>query len=479
MAATAIAPETRSPAAESTTQRVWAASPIARRLAVLSAARHQLAAIADQFADAISSDLIRTRADTYAAEILPLLAACRFLEREATHILGPRHLGRPGLPFWLAGIVATVERVPFGAVLIIGPSNYPLFLPGVQTLQALAAGNSVVWKPGRGGCAVAELFRTALLHAGLPPDLLRITADSTEAAIDEIDAHPAKIFFTGSSTAGRAILHRAADHAIPVVAELSGCDAVVVLPSADPKLVVEALCFGMRLNGSATCMAPRRLILLGKGHEKLLSALENRFAAMDPIEIPAATRGQMLALLDEARGQGATICGNPGALSLKPVLILDGDPEMQVAQADIFAPILTVLSAANMDEVVRFEALCPYGLTVAIFGAETDARALGQRLTAGTILINDLIVPTADPRVPFGGRRGSGFGATRGREGLLEMTAPKVTSSRSSPTTRHYQETGAAHEELFRAAIALAHSPTLRKRFAGLRKLVTAARNLK
>ncbi len=457
----------------------WAGTPLRTRLAVLRKARHQLARTSDRLVGAISSDLARTRADSYAAEVLPLLAACRFLEQNARRILRPRRLGRKGLPFWLAGIDSTIERVPFGTILVIAPSNYPLFLAGVQTLQALAAGNSVIWKPGRGGRAVAEVVQQTLERAGLPESLVRVTEESADAAVAAIQEHPDKIFFTGSAQAGRSILHLAADLTIPVVAELSGCDAVVALPSADPELLMQALEFGMRLNGSATCMAPRRLILVGGGHDPLIAGLRQRFAEMDAVELTPNTRSQLQSLLQAAERDGSNIYGNAGALLLKPILILDGRAEMEIAQADIFAPVLTVLRAEDIDSLLTTDQLCPYGLTISIFGNEAEARALGAQLQAGTVLINDLIVPTADPRVPFGGRRASGFGVTRGAEGLLEMCAVKVTAARQSRTTRHYEPTSASHEQLFRWAVEMSHSGTLRERFAGLRKLIAAAKTLK
>ncbi len=428
--------------------------------------------------DAIPQELSRTRADSYAAEVLPLLAACRFLEDQAEALLKPRHLGRKGLPFWLAGIDSTVERAAVGVVLIIAPANYPLFLAGTQALQALAAGNAVVWKPGRGGRPVAEVFRDALLRAGLPARLLRVTADSTEAGVAAIADAPDKIVFTGSSQAGRAVMRLAAERAIPVVAELSGCDAVIVLPSADPRRVVDALAFGLRLNGSATCMAPRRLFLMGAGHEPLLEVLEKRVRAMAPVELSEATSQQLARLAAQAEAMGARVSGSVGARVQHPVLVLDASPEMEIACADIFAPVLSVLRVANAEQLCFDDSLCPYGLTAAIFGEEREARALGAQLNVGTIVVNDLIVPTADPRVPFGGRRGSGFGVTRGAEGLLEMTAPKVVAVRRGRGTRHYEETSAAHEELFRGAVAMSHAGTLKERFAGLRKLMRAAINM-
>ena len=196
-------------------QKRWDAKSVAERLRVLRQVRFELVRRRLDFIAAISADLARTEADTLSAEVLPLLAACRFLERNAASLLRPRKMGRRGLPFWLAGVDSTVERVPFGSMLIIGAANYPLFLAGVQALQALAAGNAVVWKPGQGGQGVALVFAQACTAAGLPPGLLRITDESVATAQREI-ATADKIVFTGSGRSGRAVLCAAAARATPV-----------------------------------------------------------------------------------------------------------------------------------------------------------------------------------------------------------------------------------------------------------------------
>ena len=445
---------------------------IASRLRVLKTARRLLAAESEMLVDCFPSSLARSRADSYAAEVLPLLDACRFLERSATNILRPRNARGEGRPFWLSGVTAVVERVPFGSVLVIGPANYPLLLPGVQTLQALAAGNAVVWKPGRGGSDLAVYFADVLRRAGLPPGVLSVTEDSAEAGAVAMEAQPDKIVFTGSSSAGRAVMLRAAESAIPVVAELSGCDACIVLPTADTGRVVDALVFAMRFNGSATCMAPRRLFLLGN-HDSMLATLRERLATLPAVDVPWATRRTLAGLLAEA-GVAASLEGS----GMKPLLVEDGHAHMRLVQTDIMAPVLTVIRVNDVEALLTAEAQCPYGLTASIFGDEASAQQIAKRLTVGTVIINDLIVPTADPRIPFGGRRGSGHGVTRGAEGLLEMTAVKVTSVRRGASRRHYEATDRRHEALFAGLLALSHGGSLREKFHGIRTMLRAIQTL-
>src|SRR4051812_27290966 len=138
-------------------QAAWAATPLAARLRLLRRLRDRIAEHAAGLAEAAGRASVRNAAEALVAEVLPLADACRFLERRAVSLLRPRRLGIGGRPAWLWGARAEVLREPVGVVLVIGPSNYPLMLPGVQALQALAAGNAVLWKPGVGGGPAARV----------------------------------------------------------------------------------------------------------------------------------------------------------------------------------------------------------------------------------------------------------------------------------------------------------------------------------
>ncbi len=147
----AVPPLARRTAASRAAQAAWATWSLGERLRTLAAIRHGIAANAAGLARAAGGGAGRPEAEVLSSEVVPLADACRFLEREAPRLLATRRLGSHGRPAWLSGVEAEVRREPLGLVLVIAPSNYPLFLPGVQTLQALAAGNAVLWKPGRGG----------------------------------------------------------------------------------------------------------------------------------------------------------------------------------------------------------------------------------------------------------------------------------------------------------------------------------------
>jgi acyl-CoA reductase-like NAD-dependent aldehyde dehydrogenase len=163
----------------------------------------------------------------------------------------------------------------------------------------------------------------------------------------------------------------------------------------------------------------------------------------------------------------------------RPILVDHAEVRMAITRSDLFAPVISLIEAESMLHVPELYAECPYALTVSIFcgqGNQRKARALATVLKAGTVLINDVIAPTADPRVPFGGRRASGYGVTRGAEGLLEMTAVKTLLIRRGGAMRHLDATSDEDTQLFAALICAMHGKGLVTRWAALKQIVTSAR---
>ena len=228
-------------------------------------------------------------------------------------------------------------------------------------------------------------MRKLACDAGFDPALLTSCLESVDAARDAIAAGVDKVIFTGSSENGRDVLAPlCAKTNTPAVMELSGEDAVVVFADADLDLVVRALSFGARLNNGETCIAPRRLIVVQSIADDLLT--------------------------DDGRACPAHCRSNASATKRRAVL------------------------RANAAD---------FALGASIFSRDiTRARTLAARIKTGFVLINDLIVPTADPRMPFGGVKASGFGTTRGDEGLLEMTFPHVVACAAANSHPHFDETG-------------------------------------
>ncbi len=474
-------------------QQRWSLLTVRERLVSVRRLRKEIASGAEALALAVPLDLPgslhRSPADTLVAEVLPLLEACRFLEREAEFILASRVEGTTSRPVWLGGVSVETRRDPMGVVLVIGPGNYPLFLPGVQVLQALVAGNAVLWKPAPGGASAAYAFQRMLVACGLDQALVTVIGTEAGRATAAIRTGVDKVVLTGSARTGRAVLHEAAKMLTPAVMELSGCDAVFVLDGAvaskkDLDRVVGAVTFGLRLNGSATCMAPRRLFVTDTVANTLIAPLTASLGELARVPVTAQTRSLLSELIDEATLYGAKIVLNGlqpegEARGVGATLLTGVTPEMRIAQTDIFAPVLSVLRVEDEEGAIAAHNAGSYGLTAAVFGPVKQAERLAARLQVGTVLINDMIVATADPRASFGGRKESGYGATRGREGLLAMTTAKTILRQSSRSRRAFATTGAAHIPFFAGLAQALHAGSWRLRLEGAKKLMRAARQVK
>ncbi|HWI59004.1 MAG TPA: aldehyde dehydrogenase family protein, partial [Bacillota bacterium] len=440
----------------------WADRPLSERLRIVRAFRHLLATEAEAVAATALGPSFRDPAEILAAEFLPLVDACRFLERQAPSILAPRHVGGRGRALWLWGAQATVWREPCGVVLIVAPSNYPLFLPGVQLLQALVAGNAVLLKPGHGGTAAARELDRLLRLAGLPAGLVQVLPEAVESVQAALEVGVQKVVFTGSAAVGTQILSELAVRAIPATMELSGCDAVFVRADADLDLAVRALVFGLRLNSGQTCIAPRRVFVA----RAVATELEGRLAEAlchCPLSVLAPDpTARLLPLLVQALGTGAhLLCGevHSGQTLIGPLVLAGISLSSRLLQEDFFAPVMLIVTVSGDDEALAFAANGPYALGATIFSRDRQAaHSLAQRVNAGAVVINDMIVPTADARLPFGGRKLSGFGVTRGPEGLLEMTTHKVISVRSGRRHPHLDAPASGDGQLFGAYLVLAHA---------------------
>lgn len=448
--------------------RAWREAPVAARLRVIARARRLIARDAPALADTLRDR--RPPAQTLAAEILPLAAAAHFLEREAADLLAPRRL-RGGRPLWLFGVRAEVRREPCGAVLLLAPSNYPLFLPGVQILQAVAAGNAVCAKPAENCAAPLLRFATLLRQAGLPDGVLRVLDESPRTGEAASRAGFDRIVLTGSAATGRRVLRAAAETLTPCTMELSGSDAAFILPGADLDRVAASLAYGLALNGGATCIAPRRVFVPRATADELERRLLDRAAAIPPARVPDRVAALLDALLDEAAASGARVSARRGPAGVPPIVVANASPGLGLLREDVFAPVLSMVPISDTEDALRAAAPCPYALGASIFGPEAEARALAARVEAGSVTVNDLIVPTADPRLPFGGRGRSGFGVTRGAEGLLEMTVVKTVSVRRGRVLPHLAPPRPDDAARFAALIAALHGGAA-TRLSALRGLV-------
>ena len=189
---------------------------------------------------------------------------------------------------------------------------------------------------------------------------------------------------------------------------------------------------------------------------------------------PAATK--LRPLLEDALSLGAHIIAGEirdDGTVLTPLVLGGVSPASRLLRVDIFEAVLCIVTVTDDHEALLRANDCPFALAGSIFSRdETAARALAARLNAGVVTINDVIVSTADARVPFGGRGRSGFGSTRGAEGLLELTTPKVVTVSRSKFRPAFDPPQAGDEEMFQAYLMLTHGRGWKYRWHALKQLI-------
>lgn len=463
-------------------QQQWANQLLRQRLSVVGKVAGQLASSFEPLLDALPRPNA-SRAEMIASEILPLADACRFAAKVGRQVLAPKALTLRNGAWWMGRIGVRQLAEPWGTVLILAPSNYPLLLPGVQIIQAVAAGNAVLAKPAPGCERVLERFVELLVAAGVPQDLVQILPSSIEYAQEAMRQGVDKVVLTGSVHTGRAVLRQLADTLTPSTMELSGCDAVLILPQADLKPVVDCLDYALRLNGGATCIAPRRVFVTPLHHSKLVEKLKAKITREEipGVSVPRQSVSRLRHAAEQAIAAGAKLVSgripsDDTTREMRPIVLDNVTPDMEVARSDIFAPLISILQVDDMAAALDADRSCPYSLGISIFGPKAFAEHWADEVEAGCVVINDIVVPTADPRVAFGGRDQSGWGVTRGRAGLAEMTRPKAICSRHGNWRPHLDPVHGDNAELLEQLLQIFHASGWSRRFTAAKKMFQIVR---
>lgn len=338
---------------------------------------------------------------------------------------------------------------PIGVVGIIITWNGPLISLGMKVAPALAAGNSVIVKPAEVTPFAPDLFARLAREAGVPDGVLSIIPGGIEAG-EALVRHPLveKVSFTGGPVAARKIMIDCAEQLKPVVLELGGKSASLLFPDTDIDAACQrAVYWTIGTLAGQGCALPTRLLV----HESIYDQVVNKLVEIvsgyrvgNPLEegvhvgplINAAACDRVMGMLDRMRAEGAgrIILGGQrcngelaGGNFIQPTIIVDADPDSEIAQVEIFGPVLVVMKFADDDEAVRIANNTPYGLAAYIQSDNVSrVHKLAERLKVGGVYINGAM--PIHPYTPFGGLGLSGFGKEGGRAGIDEFLRYKTVT---------------------------------------------------
>jgi aldehyde dehydrogenase (NAD+) len=327
------------------------------------------------------------------------------------------------------GVEVDITRAPVGVVGLITPWNFPIAIPAWKTAPALAFGNAVVLKPAELVPASAHALAEIISRSGLPAGVFNLVlAPGRVVGPALVDSNRvAAISFTGSVATGRGLAAACGQRLKKLQLEMGGKNPMVVLDDADLDLAVEASLNGAFYSTGQRCTASSRLIVTQGIHDRFVTALSDRMAAlrvghaldpqtqMGPV-VDAGQLEQNLSWLTIARDQGGRVQGGERlnrpteGFYMAPALITETDNAMRINREEVFGPVASVIRVADPDEALAVANDCDFGLSAGVCTTSLKhATHFRRHLQAGMVMVN---LPTAgvDYHVPFGGTKGSSHG---------------------------------------------------------------------
>ena len=350
------------------------------------------------------------------------------------------------IPIDKAGVFNFTREEPLGVVAAITPWNSPLLLAAWKLAPALAAGNTVVWKPSEFSSVSAFAFGELFEKAGFPPGVVNIVTGFGNEVGEPLITHQdvAKVAFTGGDKTGEHVYGLAARGIKHVTLELGGKSANIVFDDADLDQAVKGVVSGIFAATGQTCIAGSRALIHRPIHAEFVERLLDlaKTARMgDPLDAstqvgPVTTRPQYEKILDYiriAKEEGA-VCRLGGAPAqreecgsgwfVEPTIFTGVNPTMRIANEEVFGPVLSVIPFDDDDEAVRIANNTVYGLAAGVW-TQSMRRALlmSERLEAGTVWVNTY--RAVSYMSPFGGYKRSGIGRESGIDAIRDYLQTK------------------------------------------------------
>jgi len=343
------------------------------------------------------------------------------------------------------------EFADYRAVGVVGqivPWNFPLLMLSWKIAPALAAGNTVVFKPAEYTPLTALLFAEICQQAGVPAGVVNIVTGDGRVG-EAIVNHPGvdKLAFTGSTEVGRIIRKSTAGSGKKLSLELGGKSPFIVFEDADLDAAVEGLVDSIWFNQGQVCCAGSRLLVQESIEERFIAKVKARMenlrvgspldksmdvgALVDPVQ-----QQRIHGLVEAARAEGCEVwqpaCAMPDEGSwYLPTLILGASTSAAVAQAEIFGPVLVAMSFRTPAEAVQLANNTVYGLAACVWSESISlALDVAPQIKAGVVWINT--ANQFDAACGFGGYRESGYGREGGKEGMYEYLTPLSEDARPS-----------------------------------------------
>jgi aldehyde dehydrogenase (NAD+) len=411
--------------------------PIEWRLAQLGEIERAMRDHESDFAEALKKDLGKCRFEAVMTEM-------SFVEEEAKY--ARKHLrswmrhtsvrtpmmAQPGRSY--------IEPEPKGVVLIIAPWNYPLSMVVAPLVGAVAAGNCAVMKPSEITTHTSAAL-AAILPRYLDKDAFAVVEGGVPETTELLEQKFDHILYTGNERVAQIVMTAAAKHLTPVTLELGGKSPCIIDKSADIEVAASRIAWGKFINAGQTCVAPDHVLVHREVATQFIDAITRRIkdfygedASQSPDYCRIASERHAARFAKLLEGQKIHHGGRVDVASrfVEPTIVLDPPVDSALMTEEIFGPVLPVITVDEMHHAIKFVADRPKPLALYVF---TKSKALEDavldRISAGSVCINDAVIFMVSPELPFGGVGNSGMGRYTGWYGFETFSHMRPVMKRS------------------------------------------------
>jgi succinate-semialdehyde dehydrogenase/glutarate-semialdehyde dehydrogenase len=418
-------------------QKKWAAKSFRERAATLKRFQFALVDRADEVCTLIAKENGKPLTEAMFTEVFPVIDLTSYYRRKAACILRDKSI-------WMHLLVyrkSYINYRPRGVVFCISPWNFPFTIPTGEIVMALMAGNAIIQKPASLTPLIALKTRELFDQAGLDPDLYQVLPMPGATAFDLIKEGVDYVNFTGSTAVGERVAAECGRLLIPCSMELGGKDPMIVCEDANIKHAAGSMAWGAFANAGQVCASVERAYVHESIYDKVVEQVVERTKRLrtgnpleDGVSVGAMTDAHQMEIVarhvEQARAAGAKVLTGgqqlpgPGQF-YPPTVLVDADEKMDIVAEETFGPVLPIMKFHDDEEVIARANNSRYGLNAYVFSADTKrARRIAERLEAGTVMINEVLITHGLCETPWGGVKKSGLGRVHSAEGLRSLCVP-------------------------------------------------------
>jgi len=413
-------------------QHEWATRSFEERAEFLWRLVDAFVARQDEIVELVMKETGKPRNEAVAMEVMAPCMQISHYAKHAAKYLKTRTRRASGLMRFTKKVSLSYQ--PLGVVALITPWNGPVALAANPLAQALMAGNAVVHKPSEVTPLSALLVKELTEAAGFPADLYQVVQGDGQTGAALLDAGVDKVSFTGSVATGRKVGEACGRNLIPVTLELGGKDAMIVCPDADLDRAADGAVRGSFFNTGHYCCGTERVYVPEAIYEPFVEKVVAQARGLKQTDSGEGDVGAVFwdkqmdiieAHMADAKDKGAKVLvGGERDRSLSgyffpPTVVVDVDHGMDLMSKETFGPVIAIQKVKDEEEAIQLANDSEYGLSGNVWTRDlARGRALAERITTGSVSVNDIAVTYGIPEAPFGGVKASGVGQVNGEVGI-------------------------------------------------------------